>query len=221
MAQSNIDYVLGATASSDKIAWMERFLPTTAGSALDLGCGAGLYSSWLAQRKWKVLAVDLNQPPPLQNVQTMAHNLENGLPFSDGEFHLILAWDVLEHVAAEDALWKQLARVLKPGGILLGSVPHSADQRLHRYNLTYKHHIDKTHQREYNAGDIEDRMRRSSLIPIQTELKGPVSPQLFAEFVSIRFLRHPIARAIGAARRLGFLKFDELYGDLFFAGKKA
>lgn len=220
MAQSNIDYVVGATVSHEKIAWMECFLPKTAGTVLDLGCGAGLYSSWLSKRNWKVQALDLNQPPTIQNVQTTAHNLENKLPFPDGQFHLVLAWDVLEHVASEEALWEDISRVLHPKGILLGSVPHNADQRLRPYNLTYKHHIDKTHHREYNFEDIKNRMHSAGLIPLRLEFKGPVSPQVLAEFVSIKILRRPVAQIIGVARRLGFLNFGELHADIFFAGKK-
>ena len=57
MTQPNIDYVAGATASPEKITWMERLIPEPSGGALDLGCGAGLYSSWLAKNNWQVQAV--------------------------------------------------------------------------------------------------------------------------------------------------------------------
>jgi SAM-dependent methyltransferase len=45
------------------------------------------------------------------------------LPFADGAFDLVCALDVIEHVDDDHlALW-ELSRVIKPGGILLISVP--------------------------------------------------------------------------------------------------
>lgn len=217
----NLDYVAGATISPEKLSWMETFLPKQPGTALDLGCGAGLYSSWLHKRGWRVHALDLHPPPTISGVQTQTHNLEEGLPFSQQTFDLILAWDVFEHVATEKNLWSDTARILQRGGILLGSVPHAADQRLHTHNLTYKHHIDKTHHREYYPVDLEHHMQMVALSPLRIELKGPVSPHILAEFVPLKSLRWPVAKAIGIARRLGVLSFGELYSDIFFAGKKS
>ena len=45
------------------------------------------------------------------------------LPFFDGRFDLVAAFDVIEHVADDRRVFGELARVLKPGGVLLCSVP--------------------------------------------------------------------------------------------------
>ena len=220
MRKQNIDYTSGVTISPEKISWMETYISDGPGEALDLGCGTGLYSTWLSKKKWRVKAVDLNEPPRLKNVSMIKHDLEEGIPFPKESFDLIVAWDVLEHVVNEKKLWEDLSRVLRPSGLLVGSVPHSEDQRLHYYNLTFKHHIDKTHQREYSSKDIEERLRLARLELQAIELKGPVSPQVIAEFISLKVMRRPVALLVGAARRLGFLSFGELYADIFFAAKK-
>jgi SAM-dependent methyltransferase len=41
------------------------------------------------------------------------------LPLADGGYDVVTCWDVLEHVQAPDALLAELARVLRPGGLLL------------------------------------------------------------------------------------------------------
>ncbi len=220
MNKQNIDYITGASISPEKISWIEKYVPQIPGDAVDIGCGAGLYSTWLAQRKWRVHALDINEPPSLKNVDTRAHNLEEGLPFPDRSFDLVLAWDIMEHVIGEKRLWSDIARVLRPAGIFIGSVPHASDQRLHPYNITFKHHIDKTHQREYNPKDIEGRSQAVQLVPKAIELKGPVSPQVIAEFVSFKAMRRPVALLVGAARRIGFLNFGELHSDIFFTVEK-
>lgn len=49
------------------------------------------------------------------------------LPFPAARFDLVAAFDVIEHVADDQRAFHELARVLKPGGILLCSVPlHTA-----------------------------------------------------------------------------------------------
>jgi SAM-dependent methyltransferase len=45
------------------------------------------------------------------------------LPFDDDRFAAVLAFEVLEHVEADDELLGEMARVLRPGGRLVLSVP--------------------------------------------------------------------------------------------------
>lgn len=45
------------------------------------------------------------------------------LPFTDAEFDLVCAFDIVEHVDDEDATFNELDRVCAPGGALIVSVP--------------------------------------------------------------------------------------------------
>lgn len=45
------------------------------------------------------------------------------IPFADAAFHLVCAFDIIEHVADEAAAFRELARVAAPGATLLISVP--------------------------------------------------------------------------------------------------
>jgi SAM-dependent methyltransferase len=215
-----MDYISGATASPEKLSWLDQYLPKQAGKALDLGCGAGFYSKHLLEKGWTVEALDLTPNKNLKGVNVQQHDLEKGLPHSNSCFNLVLAWDVLEHVKAESNLWMEISRTLNTGGILVGSVPHASCEELYRHNLTYKHHIDKTHQREYNFQDLKQRMKNNGFDELSMELKGPVSPQFLSEFITIKAARKPVNLMIGAARRLGLLSFGELYADIFFAARK-
>jgi SAM-dependent methyltransferase len=58
------------------------------------------------------------------------HHVPGGvLPFPDGHFDLVIASDVLEHVADDRALTREILRVVKPGGRAIVTVPNG-DPRL-------------------------------------------------------------------------------------------
>jgi len=45
------------------------------------------------------------------------------LPYADQVFDLVCALDIIEHVDDDAPAWRELARVIKPGALLLVSVP--------------------------------------------------------------------------------------------------
>src|SRR2546423_89000 len=45
------------------------------------------------------------------------------LPFGDGAFDVVCAFEVLEHIPDDDQALAEIARVLRPGGALVFSVP--------------------------------------------------------------------------------------------------
>lgn len=47
----------------------------------------------------------------------------SSLPFTDGTFDLVCALDIIEHVEDDDSALSELARVARPGGLLLISTP--------------------------------------------------------------------------------------------------
>lgn len=91
------------------------------GSVLDVGCGPGSMLHYLG-RYGEVTGVD-SYPPALEMARThFSGKLLEGdcthLPFSDGEFSLVAAFEVLYHknIADVQNAVNECARVLKPGG---------------------------------------------------------------------------------------------------------
>jgi ubiquinone/menaquinone biosynthesis C-methylase UbiE len=99
-------------------------------SLLDVGCGEGVLTQQWAQRlKGRVVGIDLEDPAiQAEWEKRRAPNLEyrvmkaENLPFSDGEFDLAAAIEVLEHVPDPEHTVAEMARVAR-GGHLLVSVP--------------------------------------------------------------------------------------------------
>ena len=104
--------------------------PLTGKSALDVGCGAGLLAEPLARLGATVTAVDA--APELVDV-AKAHATGQGLTIDYravgveellGEYDLVTALEVIEHVADPQAFVRSLAARLAPGGLLILSTPN-------------------------------------------------------------------------------------------------
>ncbi|MFC6286247.1 class I SAM-dependent methyltransferase [Nocardioides sp. GCM10027113] len=90
------------------------------GLLLDVGSADGPSVGWLRARDRRVTVdVDPRGLTPGEGVCASAL----ALPFPDGTFDAVGAFDVVEHCEPEGAALAELHRVLRPGGRLLLSVP--------------------------------------------------------------------------------------------------
>ncbi|GIK84582.1 MAG: hypothetical protein BroJett026_00630 [Betaproteobacteria bacterium] len=91
---------------------------------LDVGCGAGTYSAWLAEAGAEVTGLDYSLVT-LRKARTrlpasirLCAGDATRLPFADGTFDGALCFGVLQAVSASDGVVREIARVLKPGATL-------------------------------------------------------------------------------------------------------
>jgi SAM-dependent methyltransferase len=109
------------------------FAEALAGSKriLDAGCGVGYGAARLARTAAHVYGLDLafeavadgehtQQAPRLRYVQGDCRNL----PFRDGSLDLVVAFEVIEHLAEWRELLREARRVLRPAGQLAVSTPN-------------------------------------------------------------------------------------------------
>jgi 2-polyprenyl-6-hydroxyphenyl methylase / 3-demethylubiquinone-9 3-methyltransferase len=98
--------------------------------ALDVGCGAGLLAEPLARLGAQVTAVDAaHELVKAARAHAAAQDLAidyraGGVEDVDGEFDLVTAMEVIEHVADPAAFIATLAQRLAPGGLLILSTPN-------------------------------------------------------------------------------------------------
>ncbi|MGH3203042.1 MAG: class I SAM-dependent methyltransferase, partial [Streptosporangiaceae bacterium] len=97
---------------------------------LDLGCGTGELARALTASGLRVTGCDISP-------QMLRHARDRGgcagwvrlaphwrrLPFTSGAFDVVVATSVLEYVDEPAAVLRECARVLRPGGVLLYTVP--------------------------------------------------------------------------------------------------
>jgi len=99
----------------------------------DFACGTGYGSIMLAQRCTRVIGVDINPDVigaikeryrSIPNVEFVCRDLLE-ISYS-GVFDLIASFETIEHIAADRVieLLSRFAEALKPGGLLIFSVPY-------------------------------------------------------------------------------------------------
>jgi len=98
---------------------------------LDLGCGTGYGTAELARHALFTTGVDVSADAiGVARRDFAARNLSflrascTQLPFPDAAFHLVAAFEVIEHLSAWPRMLDEARRVLKPGGQFIVSTPN-------------------------------------------------------------------------------------------------
>lgn len=128
---------------------------------LDLASGAGYGAFHLAQTAASVTGLDLD-------VQALAHAAAkyaqphlsflragaNRLPFGPHVFDMVVAFEIIEHLEAQEAMLAEVARVLRPSGLALISTPNkSVYSDARQYSNPF-------HVREFYVPEFDTLLRR-------------------------------------------------------------
>lgn len=96
------------------------------GVALDVGAAGGGNTRVLTSLGWKVVALEFTEEGS-QAARERGLSVVRGdaqqLPIADGSLDLVMALDVLEHLPDDELAAAEIFRVLRPGGVLIASVP--------------------------------------------------------------------------------------------------
>ena len=95
---------------------------------LDLGCRSGALTRHILDGN-SVVGLDVDaaalEKAAALGIEPLQANVEEPLPLGDASFDVIVAGELFEHLQFPDALVAEIHRVLRPGGLLLGSVPNA------------------------------------------------------------------------------------------------
>ena len=111
------------------------------GRTLDLGCGTGSAFPMLREREFDVVGIDLSSQMIAVAKQRYADDrgieVSRGdaefLPFADASFDAVTCLGVFESLPDYIPAMREIARVLRPGGLLVLSIPN----RLSPYHVTH------------------------------------------------------------------------------------
>jgi SAM-dependent methyltransferase len=142
--------------------FLEARLTALSGSVLDVGAGEAPWREYLGDAA-RYTGIDVERADDFGMRRDPAIVYYDGkvMPFPDGSFDHVLCVEVLEHVGDPRAFAAELARVLRPGGTLLMTVPWSA--RLH--HLPHDFH-------RFTRFGLEALLRSAGFVDVAIEERG-------------------------------------------------
>ena len=166
------------------IVWALRRYAPDAARLLEVGCGTG---GVLARLEVAFPRLSLTGAEALvPGLHVAARRLTRTalmqfdatrIPF-DAEFDAIGAFDVIEHIRADERVIAAMASALKPGGILIMTVPQ------HPF-LFGPADVSARHERRYTGADLAAKVRRAGLA---VDCEKSVVSLLFPAMASVRLL---------------------------------
>ncbi len=130
------------------------------GRILEFGCAAGETLHWLKQHfpAAETVGIEINRALEERLARNVSKAIfiepQDRLPAGLGAFELILALDVLEHLADPLAMLRQLSAQLAPGGTIIVSLPNIAHYSVtlpllfqRRFDYQDAGILDRTHLR--------------------------------------------------------------------------
>lgn len=147
---------------------------------LDVGCGTGAVLAAVEGTRLRVgvdmttLALERSQTRSLTD---LAKGDATALPLSDNSFDVTIALDIFEHVEDDVAALAEVSRVLRPGGILVLSVPAFM-------SLWGPHDVALHHFRRYRKRQMVERLEA---VGLRVEFSSYAVFLLFPVVVVARF----------------------------------
>lgn len=125
--------------------------PNRPATLLDIGCGTGLFLSKQASH-YRTFGLDFSRDAlefsHSRGLERIVCADSQKSPFAANSFDVVTAFDLIEHVDGDRTLVEEAWRVLRPGGILIATVPAHP-------MLWSAHDIALHHKRRYVRKDFD------------------------------------------------------------------
>ena len=188
---------------------------------LDVGCGAGLIGKTLQENKFQNLYAVEPDKPSLEIVKKYYTEVAVDLDqLSHKNYDVLLLLDVLEHITAPADFLTKCIAYLKPGALLLVSLPNIAHWSVRfpllfgHFNYTERGILDKTHLHFYTRRSAEKFLNSFNQLSIK-KISSSIEPVEFVlpEAICGSRLFQSLAKLRLAAAHLfpGLLAYQNLF----------
>jgi len=191
--------------------------PVAQKKILDLGCGVGTMSLYLAAQGATVTGLDISERA-VGIAQQAAQSLElkkvifirqDVLKKITGTFDVIITFEVIEHIVQQDLFLHQIKAYLKPQAKLILSTP-SNENWLFKLGFYRGFDAEVGHVRRYSEHSLRMVLEKNGFTVVEIKsVEGPLRNVLFTTRLGflIRFIKGPLVPL--------FHVFDMLSGKVF------
>lgn len=160
---------------------------------LDVGCGGGSFLEAAGRNRWKAVGVEVSQTASGhvrgRGIEVFCGELEKA-NYADDHFDVVIASEVLEHVPDPRGMLEEIARVLRPGGLLWATTPHGRGISARLLGFKWSNVCPPEHLQLFSVAGIKGLLRDTGFSQVEVATHG-TNP-----FEILHWLR---GRAAGAA----------------------
>jgi 2-polyprenyl-3-methyl-5-hydroxy-6-metoxy-1,4-benzoquinol methylase len=142
---------------------------------LDLGCGAGDLLEAARKHGWQAQGVDVA-------AQVVNHVRQRGFEVFEGELHeavfpaaqfdVVTAAELLEHIFDPRALLREVARILRPGGLFWTTTPHARGISARMLGLKWRCIWPPEHLQLFSIRGLQALLREAGFRDIHVDTTG-------------------------------------------------
>lgn len=146
---------------------------------LEMGCNSGGLSVMLMRKGCLLYGVDV---APVMVAKAQAKGIRakvapaEKVPFEDEYFNVVIASEILEHVYEPQDLLKEARRVLKPGGLLVGTVPHDKSYNTGLCDIREHYYHARIYTEDGLAGEVGKQFEKVCVSDICFHKPPPGTP---------------------------------------------
>ncbi len=183
---SNFEYSRAPSTVESFAPWLD----VRSKRVLDIGCGLGGFERYYLERGAReVVAIDLSRPRMIGAQDFVRNSMERPsmlfaevdarqMAFADNSFDVIVSSNTIEHIFGVEAALREMARVVKPDGLIcLSFPPYNSPWGAHLGNwirIPWCQVVFSERSLVEAANHLEDHMRLNDWMPeaIQLNLRG-------------------------------------------------
>ncbi len=148
---------------------IERFHPEK-GTLLDVGCAHGFFLDYARKRGWKVRGVELARKTADYAKKEFGLDVVNSslidAGFPEGSFDAVVMLEVLEHVMDPVAELREIARVLRKGGVVYITTPNFDSLTSREFKQAWECKSYPNHLFYFTRNSINALLRKAGLEPV-------------------------------------------------------